>query len=931
MPIRRVFLDWTRPPLASTVDYLLDRYRSHDRLDLGGVILAVPGGRVGRRLVELLVNRAERENLVLYSPTVVTVGRLPEHLYQAKHPFADTLVQELAWIRALKQTGTAKLQRLLPAVPADDDLTAWLGLAGVLARLHTELAAENLDFQRVAEGGRQLRGFCEERRWQALAEIQEKYLRILDGVELWDLQTARLVAIQQRECQTEAEILLVGTADLNRVQQLMLDQVAPRVTALVFAPESLASGFDAHGCLRPEAWQEADVPLRDEQIEVVGGPAAQATAVLRAIASLGRHYAAQQITVGVPDERIVSCLENQLAQCDIEARYGPGTPTSQSPPYRLLLAAAEYLETCRFAALAALVRHPAVTDWLAGREAEADWPTLLDTYYSRHFPGQPGDQWIGEEDVCQSLQRLSGEIRQLLGDLAGPRRSLDAWCQPILDLLLRVFGRQPLDSKNSSDRKILNACRQIHDVLCGDRDIPPQLVPSVTAAEAIRLVLDQLSGQRIPPLPSPGAIELLGWLELPMDDAPVLIVTSFNEGVVPSSLNADLFLPNQLRRALGIEDNSRRYARDAYALSLLCQSREKLTIIAGRRTGEGDPLVPSRLLFATDPMTAAKRALRFFSGEPPRSEPIVLPRALKPAAVSKLKVPPPRPLRRRITSMRVTEFRDYLACPYRYYLRHCLKLRCVSDCAEELDGLAFGSLVHDVLRLFGEGSLCTSTVPEKIGEFLSGALDELVRELYGSDPLPVIQVQVEQLRTRLMAFARWQADWAADGWRIEYVEREPEEGRAAIPVDGEPMLLRGRIDRIDVNQRTGVHAIFDYKSSNSPETPDKAHRNKDGWIDLQLPLYRHLAAGMGIDGPLQLGYIVLPKDTKRVQGLLAEWTEEDLREADRRAEEVIRGIRAEAFWPPATPAPAWFEEFAAICQDGQLMAAGMFEEEAIAL
>lgn len=927
MPIRRVFLDWNRPPLASTVDYLLDRYRSRDRFDLGGVILAVSGGRVKRRLVELLVDRAEQEDLVLYSPTVVTVGQLPEHLYQAKHPFADTLVQELAWIRALKQTGSAKLQRLLPAVPADDDLAGWRGLAGVLARLHTELAAENLDFQRVAEGGRQLRGFCEERRWQALAQIQEKYLRILDGVELWDLQTARLVAIQYHECHTEAEILLVGTADLNRVQQLMLDQVAPQVTALIFAPERLAAGFDAHGCLRPEAWQEVAVPLRDEQIEVVGGPAAQATAVVRAIASLGGRYAAQQITVGVPDERLVPCLENQLAQCDIEARFGPGIPTSQSPPYRLLLAAAEYLETRRFAALAALVRHPAVTDWLAQREADADWPTLLDTYYSRHFPGQLGDQWIGEEETSRGLQRLSSEMQDLLGDLTGTRRSLDSWCQPILDLLLRVFGRLPLDPNSADDRKILHACRQIHDVLCGDRDIPPQLVPAVTAAEAIRLVLDQLSGQRIAPLPAPGAIELLGWLELPLDDAPVLIVTSFNEGVVPSSLNADLFLPNQLRRALGIEDNSRRYARDAFALSLLCQSREKLTIIAGRRTGEGDPLVASRLLFTADPLTAAQRALRFFSGEPPRSEPIVLPRALKPAASSKLKVPPPRPLGRRITSMRVTEFRDYLACPYRYYLRHCLKLRCVSDCAEELDGLAFGSLVHEVLRFFGEGPLSASTVPEKIGDFLSGTLDELVRESYGSDPLPVIQVQVEQLRTRLSAFARWQAGWVADGWRIEYVEREPDDGRAALPVDGEPMILRGRIDRIDINERTGVRAIFDYKSSNTPETPDKAHRNKGGWVDLQLPLYRHLAAGMGIDGPLQLGYIVLPKDTKRVQCLLAEWTDADLRDADRKAEDVVRGIRAEAFWPPTMPAPAWFEEFAAICQDGQLMAAGMFEEE----
>jgi len=32
---------------------------------------------------------------------------------------------------------------------------------------------------------------------------------------------------------------------------------------------------------------------------------------------------------------------------------------------------------------------------------------------------------------------------------------------------------------------------------------------------------------------------------------------------------------------------------------------------------------------------------------------------------------------------------------------------------------------------------------------------------------------------------------------------------------------------------------------------------------------------------------------------------------------VIRAIRAGVFWPPTDPPPAFFDEFAAICQDGQ--------------
>ena len=60
----------------------------------------------------------------------------------------------------------------------------------------------------------------------------------------------------------------------------------------------------------------------------------------------------------------------------------------------------------------------------------------------------------------------------------------------------------------------------------------------------------------VPPDVADDAVELLGWLELPLDDTPAAIITSFNEGFVPTSLNSDLFLPNELRRRLGLEKKS---------------------------------------------------------------------------------------------------------------------------------------------------------------------------------------------------------------------------------------------------------------------------------------------------------------------------------------------------------------------------------------
>ena len=89
---------------------------------------------------------------------------------------------------------------------------------------------------------------------------------------------------------------------------------------------------------------------------------------------------------------------------------------------------------------------------------------------------------------------------------------------------------------------------------------------------------------------------------------------------------------------------------------------------------------------------------------------------------------------------------------------------------------------------------------------------------FGNDPVPAVRVQVEQLRARFRAFAHWQASWIRKGWRVVSVEKQPEPG-VPFEVDGQPVLLRGKIDRIDHNPETGEWAIFDYKTGRQGRDP----------------------------------------------------------------------------------------------------------------
>jgi RecB family exonuclease len=267
-------------------------------------------------------------------------------------------------------------------------------------------------------------------------------------------------------------------------------------------------------------------------------------------------------------------------------------------------------------------------------------------------------------------------------------------------------------------------------------------------------------------------------------------------------------------------------------------------------------------------------------------------------------------------SVSVTALKDYLASPYRFYLKHVLGLETVHDGADELTAMAFGNLAHEALKRFGRSELRSSTDPDAIHAFLAHALDEIATETYGADRIMAVDIQLKQAEVRLRAFAAWQAEWARQGWRIERTEVTHEGGVEFDLRDGRTIRLRGRIDRIDRQDATRAWTIFDYKTGETSESPEKSHCPGGIWQDLQLPLYRHLAAPLGVTGSVQLGYIRLPRDTDQVGALIAEWTADELALADDVARGVARRILDGDFWQVLDQPPATLQEFDPICQDG---------------
>src|SRR5262249_47973609 len=145
------------------------------------------------------------------------------------------------------------------------------------------------------------------------------------------------------------------------------------------------------------------------------------------------------------------------------------------------------------------------------------------------------------------------------------------------------------------------------DALRELRDVPAALAPRCVPVDAIEHALATTERALLPESFDERALDVLGWLELPFDRAASMVVLGLNEGFVPAARAADPWLPDGLRRALGMPGGDARLARDKSMLAQLVARRRELVLIVGRRDARGDPVAPSRAILATSGTTLARR------------------------------------------------------------------------------------------------------------------------------------------------------------------------------------------------------------------------------------------------------------------------------------------------------------------------------------
>ena len=210
----------------------------------------------------------------------------------------------------------------------------------------------------------------------------------------------------------------------------------------------------------------------------------------------------------------------------------------------------------------------------------------------------------------------------------------------------------------------------------------------------------------------------------------------------------------------------------------------------------------------------------------------------------------------------VSELETILLCPSRYFFRNVLGLEELPDRVRGVDPSERGQVVHSIAAAFGRRFVVEPALAERSFEALLSELrDAVARRLADRSAAACWSVEERRLsgeggedRGLLGRWLELECGRFENGWRWIAVEQS----FAGLAIEGCPITVRGRLDRLDFHPEVGL-ICWDYKTGKIPGGSEV----REDLRFPQLPAYllaveRGLAGGgAGRSAPAGAGYIDL--------------------------------------------------------------------------
>jgi len=888
-------------------------------VDLGDTLVLVPTAGAGRAIRCGLAKRG------VLSPAF----KLPmDALLPGNVAAASRLEREAAWVLLLDPAKRQRFEALVPGLVALETAEDRFGVAGRFCGVCDQLAEAGFD-----PASPEMLGKLPEDaiRWETFGKLYREYLEVLGRYGLCDPNAERITQAGDPNLPSGTKRVVVACIpDLPPVVQEYLEALSRKgvtVDVLAWSPSGQAANLDAWG--RPVAawWKDNHPRVEEVSLLPANDPPTEAGLLLdfsgqEKDQSFGLFAAAPESAVA---------LAQEISRRDGEAYLPGGRALAQTESSEIFLGWDDFSRGRRLRDLRVLLQKPCFLSFFAASAAKPERFTAhhalaaCDRLIGMHLCENTGaaESWLGhagrpankaalrefisEEDVVRTAVKLLArklDGRGMLAAVNGHRGSVDTGSFAAMELAAVAE---------------VTAQFETSDIL---RQLPDDLRKAAARSDIGR--------KRIFPRAPAGAVEVQGWLEAFWSGAQTLIIAGCRESALPSGACEDSFLPDGAKAQLGLVTQDGRLARDAYLLSCIISSRSPAQVRLGfaRFGNQGEPNRPSRLLFGCGDDELPQRSQLLFKPSPPSE------RADRSEKKFTLHIPEPGPQQWPPPSIRVTACKSYLECPLRFYLGNILRLRKVDADAREIPATDFGVVIHKVLEEFvTDSSLKNLRHADEIAGKLSEILDAVIPRYYGGQPSPVVRVQIENMRSRLVAAGPVEAALRAEGWETiaaeHKVTKEEQRLLGGLPVTG-------TMDRVDRHPEHGLR-ILDYKTYSQAKNPCKTHigprrarkhlaeadfettskagkRQLHSWTDLQLPLYAWLARqiwpGDAAKG-VKVGYFLLPPDGDPGKSPLQlfELDEAMQESAEKCAARIAGLVKGGHFWPPSPSSQIEFDDF----------------------
>ena len=677
--------------------------------------------------------------------------------------------------------------------------------AGALADVRRILSTNALSFADVA-------GKCEaeNERWVQLSAVEERYLKILSSRSLKDVTTAI-----KENLETLPVLKRLRGKGVSRIIVTCADSLPP--AAVQMLQKSRQAGLEAE-------WFEfsgLDRSEKDSKVEFCKSSTLEEEA--EKIALL---FSSVEKGDELPALCVASSSSYAKLQCAFESHglklHNPSsTRLAASSLGRLVLQLVELAKTDSYRVFSSFVRSGDVRRWLCSSLA------------------MTGDEMTGALvclDKCQA-EALPEKTEDIRVYTAGKLRAIFEFLKTALrkkrirGVLQSIFKEHILDESDETSREFAAAAEKVSEVLdecdaiedcCADESLYYDILLARLKETSYSLECDQGD-----------VIMSDGFMELPYLDADEVVIAGFQESAVPETVMSHPFLPNSLRKKLGLACNETRCARDRaiFERTILERERGGVKVFFHTVESNGEFVKPSQFVFDTDDDEVFKRRVKEFyrTGVDSRtSEKSEIPDNWK----LDLPVPPAFEKLLRTSPSRID---DYLRCPFTYYLKdkNVLGDDRSDDAAQELAAYEYGDIAHKALERWGDSELKDSVDAVEISEFLRRDVDDQLVERFHTAIPAVVALQGESIKRRLKAFAAIQAQWRREGWRIVSTEKRLEVGYGHTRVNG-------KCDRIDYNEKENLWCVIDYKTWDKSDKAAAFKDNKAGetvWTSLQLPVY----------------------------------------------------------------------------------------------